>query len=342
MNHAAVLTQIKQGKLATLYLLHGEEFHLAQEIEQAIINASVAPEYRDLNVTVFDRDPELAELINSIETVPFLGEYNVIVIRDTKLFKSATNTDNADSTEDDSALLKLFGNMPPYSRVIFMTTQKADKRRKVYKTLEQFGVALELTALKSRDVRGWLQDRLAQMHKRFTPDATEYLLSVVSLMPQISLSFLDSELAKINLYTQAEQVVTKQHLLAVLSDAPEISVFAAIEAAGQKQTGKAVELLNEQLRTGEPPLRVVALLARQVRLLWRAKEMALGGISSQNIAAQLNVPPFVAEKLVRQSKGFTTDKLKQALLSLAAFDRDFKIGKAGNAALEQLIIEMCQ
>jgi DNA polymerase-3 subunit delta len=338
MNYAAVLSQIKQGKLSPLYLLYGEEIHLVQEIEQAVINASVAPEYRELNVTVFDRDPELGQLINAIETVPFLGEHNVIVIRDTRLFKS-TGNDAADN-EDSVALLRLFSNMPTYSRVIFITSQKVDKRRKPYKVLEQYGTAVELVSLKSRDVRIWLQERLAQMQKQLTPDAVEHLLSVVSLMPQISLSFLDSELEKLSLYTQAEPVITRRHLDAILSDTPEVSIFAAIEAASQKQTGKALALFTQQLATGEPPLRVVALLARQVRLLWRAKELTTGGKPSRDIAAQLNVPLFVAEKLVRQSNGFTIAKLKQAMLSLAAFDRDFKIGRVGSAALEQLIIEM--
>jgi len=342
MNYETLLAEVRQGKLRSIYLLYGEETYLAQQVARAIIDAAVPAELRDLNVTVHDRDPQIDNLIGQIEAVPFLGGTNVILIRDTRLFR-AVSPEPAGHSQDHGRLVKLFSNMPDYSHVIFMTSHKVEKRSTLYKAVEQYGAAVELAPFTLREARIWLKDRLNRMQKKITPEANRQLLAAVSLMPKISLSFLDSELTKLDLYTKNEREITEGHLAASLAGVPELSVFAAIEAASQKQTDKALTLLAAQLGAGESPLKISGLLARQVRLLWQTKDLVQSGITdSRALAKRLGLHPFVAEKLLEQSRKFTVTKLKQVMLNIAAFDRDFKSGKASKTMLEQLVIELCQ
>jgi len=342
MNYIAVLEQIKKGQVSSCYLIYGEEIFLARQVEKTIVDAILLPDERDMNLIVFSTDPQPQELINFIETVPFMGGKNVITIRGTNMFRSRKEAAD-DGTVDtvDERLLAILSDMPEYSHVIFMTTEKIDKRRKIYKTVEKYGTVVEVAPLKAKDVRLWLNSKLSELNKRMTADAMEHFLAVISVMSQVSLGFLDNELEKIALYTDGT-VISKEHLLEVLSAIPEVSVFAMIEAVSQKQTQKALHLFEEQLAAGEHPLKLLALLARQVRLLWQARDMMKNGRSSKEIAEELGVMPFIGEKLVRQSRGFTDNILKEAVIALAQADHDLKFGRAGNVALEKIIIDMCR
>jgi DNA polymerase-3 subunit delta len=238
-------------------------------------------------------------------------------------------------------LLKLVGNMPDYSFLILVTTDKADKRRKIYKAVEQSGVVVELSPLKAKDVRPWITAKLAAMGRKMLPDAQEHLLTTVSMMPQISLGFLDREIEKVALYT-GQGTITRKDLVEIMSAVPEVSVFTMIEAVSQKQLGKALKLLEEQLAAGENAIRLLAILARQVRMLWRGRALADRGLNGGQVAEQLGVPPFVGDKLVRQSQSFTAKRLQDTIVMLAEADRDLKSGRADTFVLEKIIISMCQ
>ncbi|MDF2572038.1 MAG: yqeN [Sporomusa sp.] len=345
MNYKAILTDIKQNKFASIYLLHGEETYHIRQVEQALVSGIVAPEDRDMNLIVFESDPRLEELINTIETIPFMGGKNLIIVRNAGLFSAGRKSGSDETQERDDPvterLIQLFNNMPPYSHVVFITTAKPDKRRKIYKALEKNGVVLEAAPLKGKDVRGWLTERLAELKVKMAPDAQEHLLAAVSMMSQVSLDFMNNELEKVILYTKDKTLITRQDLLQILSAVPEVSIFTMVEALSQRQTSQAISLLREELAAGEHPIRILALLARQVRQLWQVKELLNKGQGSREVAEFLKVPSFIGEKLAKQSRGFNDAKLKQAMLNLAAADRDLKSSRTGPVVLERIIIELC-
>ena len=344
MEYTQAAAEIKKGLIRPVYLLHGEESLLAKKLERAIVDAVLPPEDRDMNLVALERDPAPGELAALIETVPFMGGKNVIIIRGTHLFRAGRKAGGAEEGAADGGdvrLLKLIGEMPEYTRLIFVTPEKADKRRKIYKVIEQAGAVVEVSPLKAKDTRPWILSKAAEMGRAIAPDALEHLLTAVSMMPQISLGFIDNELEKIALYAP-NRTITRKDVVAVMSAVPEISVFAMIEALSQKQTGKALMLLEEQFAAGENAIRLLALLTRQVRLLWLCRELADKGASSSAIAGQLAVPPFVGEKLARQCRAFTAEKLRSVMITLAEADHDLKFGRADKFVLEQIIINICK
>lgn len=341
MDYTQVLAEIKKGRIQPVYLLHGEEVFLTRKIEKALIDALLPADERDMGLTVLERDPGVAELANLVETVPFMGGKNVVIIRETQLFRPGRKSGGSQTEAGgEERLLKLLADIPEYTCLIFTSADRADKRLKLFKQVEQAGAAVELSALKAKDVRPWVVAKLNELDCKLVPDAFEHLLAAVSMMPQISLGFLDREIEKAALHA-TEATITLPDLQAVMSSVPEVSVFAMIDALSQKQTGRALQLIEEQFTAGENAIRLLALLARQVRLLWQSRELAERGADGGMIARQLGIPPFVGEKLARQSMRFTMQKLRQTLVALAEADRDLKSGRADKMVLERIIIDMC-
>src|SRR3974377_1325546 len=120
MNYLQILDEIKKGKVRSLYLLYGEEGYFIRQIEQAIIKTVLDPDQMDTNLMSFDRDPSVSELVGLIETVPFMGGKNLILIKGTALFRSRKNAEGVDEGEQtDGKLLSIFENMPEYTHVVF-------------------------------------------------------------------------------------------------------------------------------------------------------------------------------------------------------------------------------
>lgn len=353
MNYKAALDQISRRQMASVYLLYGEEEYLVRELLHLLINALLPAEDQDTGLVIWEGNPTPDTLRERVETAPFFNNKNVIVVKGTSYFRAKQGTaageddDDQGSTETPATdhterIAQLIASVPEYSHVIFVAEGKVDKRKKIFKAVEKYGIAVEMESLKPKDVRPWITDYLKGLNKKIAPPAMEQLMAIIQVMPKVSLGFLANELDKAVLFTGQENLISKDDLIAVLSQVPEVSVFVMLEAISQKQVAKALELLEIQLHAGEPPFRLLALLTRQVRMMWQVKELSSDGHGSPEIANEMKIHPFVAEKLLRQSRSFTVEKLQVGLCRLAAVERDLKSGKADNRIIEEFIIEFCQ
>lgn len=338
------MAAIKKGDLKSVYLIAGEETYLTEKVEKALL-AKLLPGGAADGLQKFSGDIDLDELINLIDSAPFFTDRNVILVRGSNLFKekkaSAAGTQKAKPDKREARFLATISDMPPYSVLILETHEKADKRRKLYKAIDKYGAAVETEALHAWNISDWLQSKLFELGKQLDREAHAYLLEAIGAMQQISLGFLDQELSKLELYTD-KKLITKEDLLQVLSGMPEVSIFAMLDAVSDKNIGKALHLLTEQLSAGVYPLNIAALLTRHVRQLWQAKTLEAKGYKGRQLAAPLGLVPFIAEKVGQKSRGFSEAALKRAMLDLAETDYKLKSGQAEPALLERIIIELCQ
>jgi DNA polymerase-3 subunit delta len=341
MNYFEAVGELNKGIAKPIYLISGEETFLASKLEKKII-AKLLPESEQDGLNVMSGDVEIEALIQLIDTVPFFGEKNMIVIRNTNLFKERKkNADHENSSSKaEDKLIELFADMPPYSALLLITPEKADKRRKLYKTIAKYGAVVEVLPIKAWEVKDWLQEKLHEIDRQFARDAYEYFLELTSVMNHISLGFLDQELDKVALASD-KKMISKQELVALLASIPEVSIFAMLDAISDKKVKKALQLLSEQFTAGEHPLKIITMLSRHARQLWQAKLLARQGQPSKTIAGKLGLLPIIAERLVNKSKNFQEEVLKNALLQLADADYKLKSGQSNCILLENIIIELC-
>ncbi len=335
MNVKELVVNLCKTPLARLYLLHGEDSYGIRKAERALIEKLLPPEDRQMNLLVFEQETGVGELARSIETAPFFGGRQVIVLRSLKGWQGK------DKSEEEM-LLRLLGDMPEYACLIIAAAENADKRRRWYKTVEKYGRIAEFAPLKAKDLRSWLQQTLRERDFTLTNDAQEWFCAIFSQMTQPQQELLENELEKVFLYVYPKKQVGLTELAEVLGSLPETSVFAIMDALNRGQSAKALEMLQAQFKAGEHPLRFLSLLARQVRQLWQAREYLRQGCGARDLAAKLGVAPFIAEKLAAQSKNFSAEALSEAFQELADADRALKSGQGDAALLEGIIIKLCR
>lgn len=333
------MAAIRKGELPHVFLLSGEEPYYIDKAKEALLGklfpggAGMADALQKVS-----GDMAIDDLLASIEAAPFFADKNVILIAGTNLFRESKSS--AD-TKEVEALVRQFGDMPPYSYLIFVAPYKADKRRKLYKALAKEGLVLESEPLRAWNIQDWLQGKLQSIHKQMDRDAYAYFAGAVSMMQQISLSYLDKEFDKLALFSKAPRI-TKAELIAVFSGLPEVSVFALLDAISARDSKKALMLLHRQLADGTYFTVLLALLTRHVRQLWQAKVLMAKGVRGRALAKPLELNPFIAEKLGRAAASFKEPVLKRAMLLLIDADYLLKTGQAGNELLEEAVITLCK
>jgi DNA polymerase-3 subunit delta len=95
-----------------------------------------------------------------------------------------------------------------------------------------------------------------------------------------------------------------------------------IDAVSTGNLIEAVRMLRLLLVEGEEPLKILALLARQFRLLWKTKAYLTEqkSLSTSQIAVKVGVSPRLAENLQKHVQRFSQIKLKQSLKRLYEVD----------------------
>lgn len=351
MNFGELKAKLKKGNMSQLYLLSGEESYYIEKGEKAILAALFPNGYNVEDVQIVDGNVSINEIISMIETVPFFSTRNVIVFRDAAIFRAAKRGtedegDKAQAKKKDPAetrLCSLFANMPDFSVVIFEVRGRADKRKKLFKEFSQYAQIMEADAVKSYGVGDWLHGKLQEIHKNMNSEAHGYFLQAVEMMDKVSLGFLDKELDKLALFMGSEQrEITKELLVQVFSDIPEIDGFAMNEAIGQQDVKRALFLFKKQQDKGVYIVAIIGQLAYYVRKLWQTKTMLKKGLRGGQLGKAIEINhPYVVKKYERECQSFSEATLKKALLALADADLAVKTGRGYPAQIEEIIIELC-
>ncbi len=349
MNFGEFMASLRKGSLRHVYLLSGEENYYIGKAKERILERlfPVKEEVQD-SLQQAEGDMDTDELIGLIETAPFFTDKNVVLLKNTSLFRESRtesgekSQSRAKKTPDKKMerLLQLLSDMPEYAYVIFVAGYKPDRRRKLYKAVEQYGAVLEAEAVRPWNINGWLQGKLQAMNRTMDREAELYFASAVSMMQQIPLEYMEKEFDKLALFS-VERRITKEALAEVFSGVPEVSAFALMDAVSAKNVRKALMLLRRQIADGAYQPLLLGLLARHVRQLWQAKELQAKGYRGRALAKPLELSPVIAERLGRAAERFSVPVLKKAMLALSDADYLLKTGQAGEELLEKVLIGLC-
>ena len=352
MNYGEFMAALRQHGLKHVYLLTGEENYYIEKAEKKLLSQLFPGGSREMQDALqrHDGDMDLDGLIGMMESAPFFADKNVVLVKNTRLFKEkkggakeakAAKKGKSYAEKQEERLLAVIANMPDYSYIIFETPEKADKRRKLYKAVLAAGSVLEAEPVRAWTIGDWLQGKLRELGKELDSEAYTYFMGAVGMMQQISLGYLDKQFEKLALYTENRRI-TKAELLQVFSSIPEVSGFSMLDAISAHDMKKALTLLSRQLADGVYPVLLLGLLVRHVRQLWQAKILMAGGIRGRQLGGPMELNPFIAEKLGRASQTFAEGVLEQAMLDLADADYYLKTGRAGTEVLENIVIRLCQ
>lgn len=193
-------------------------------------------------------------------------------------------------------------------------------------------------ALSGTALTKWVLDESARLGLKIDNRLAQQVAGLVGS----DLWQLFGELQKLQAYAQ-DQPVTPEMIELFVKANFEDAMFDFVDAVSQRQSTRALKLLDEQRESGSTDFHLFAMLARQVRLLIGARDVLdrNPNATKQDVASELGVHPFVAQKMVSQARGFDMGKLQRLHGMLYRLDRGVKTGGANiTVGVDRVVAEM--
>jgi DNA polymerase-3 subunit delta len=320
------LKEIKS--LSPVYLLQGVNSFLLKDAKQKIIEKTLTEEEQEFNLASFDLEEiPIETVIEDAETLPFLGKKRV-VIAENATFLTAEKQKVEHNVD---VLIRYLEEPAPFSVLIIVAPyEKLDERKKVTKKLKAKSTHLEANELTEGELKNWVKAEVAQAGLTITDEALSEFIELTGM----KLTIVHMELAKLLLYGEE---ITAELVHQLVSKSLEQNVFALVEAFIHGRTVDTITIYRDLLRNNEEPIKILALLVSQIRLVYHSKRLSNQGYGQKQISQALKVHPFRVKLAIGQGRSFSTDHLLNLLKDLARADFEMKTGKMDKALLLELL-----
>lgn len=313
---------IRSGNFKPVYLLYGDEAYLKNLYKNRLKNAVVDPE-DTINLNRYEgKSISVPEVIDQAETMPFFAEHRLILMEETGFFKNAS-----------PQLADYLPSMPEETVFLFVETE-VDKRGKLFKTVKNMGRAVELTHQNEKTLTNWVLKILQKNGVKITKSAMQLFLERAG----DDMENISHELEKLIAYTYGREGITLEDVENICTVRTENKIFDMINAIAEKKQKRALELYYDLLALKEPPMRILALIARQFNLLLQVKDLRRQGFDQAAIASRAGIMGFVARNCLRQSEYFSVETLRAAVEDCVCTDESVKTGRLGDRLGVELLI----
>lgn len=334
MGYREIFNDIKKNQVGRLYLFYGQEEYVKEQAMLQLTRTLIPTHLMELNYQVLDGDiVQVDDIIHASETLPFMTQVRLVVVKDLTLLYGKK------SKLEEERLKDYLKHVPDTTCLVFDCRDKIDKRKSLYKTINKLGKVIEFEPLKQSEIFSWVRNTLKKYGKQMEPDALRHFVYIGGN----KLEKLYSELLKLVSYARDNPLITREDVDKVVAPTMEYTIFQLVEAIGTKETGTALILLDRLLSEGENVFAILAMISRQIRLIFQCKGHKQQGLSQGQITKELRIHPYVAKKCLQQSNYFTMDQLKTGLAECLKVDYGIKSGRIKDRlGIEVLIIKMCE
>ena len=222
------------GTLPSVLLFEGEEEQMKQDALAALRKTLLPAGMEEMNEMVLD-NPETDQVIASAETLPFLADRRLVILRD---HPAVTGRGEA-----DDRLAAYLPSVPSSTLLLFYCTGKPDARKKLYTAVKKLGGIVTFARLSGGELTRFVTDAFHEAGKECDARTADYLVFTVGS----DAAKLTSEISKIASYAGERPSVTADDISALATPSTECTVFQLVDAVVTGQKKRALILMKNQL-----------------------------------------------------------------------------------------------
>ncbi|MFP4501240.1 MAG: DNA polymerase III subunit delta [Candidatus Hydrogenedentota bacterium] len=291
---------------------------LAEHAVEAIANAAIDPSLRDMAYSVFYADEtQAAEIVMEAQTLPFLAERRVLVVRNAEVYKF----------ESHIAPLLKYLESPADTTLMLIVAGAIDRRQKFFKLCQKAGEIVECPELNTREAEAWVREDAQRRGKQIDSAAVRELVRRAGTR----LGDVKNALGVVATYVGGEEQIHEADVAAACSDVAEEEVWTLTDAIAKSDMAKALQSLRKLLDLGKHPDEIMGT----INWLLKSAYVSVAPESGEKLSQ------FVAEKVRPLAAKLGRAKLRDAFALCT--DTQFMMRSTGvNAtlAMELLVVKL--
>jgi DNA polymerase-3 subunit delta len=248
MSYQSILQDVKAGKFAPVYFLHGPEPYFIDVVCDAIEAHALAEHERAFNQTIlYGRDADHLTIVDAARRFPMMAERQLVVVKEAQDMKDLKD-------------LQTYVEKPAPTTVLVLC-----HKHKNYNLNSGFGkavkagaVVLESKALYDNEVPEWIGGYLRDKKLKIEPAAAALIGEYLGT----DLSKIANELDKLALNVPGGATVTDKEVEQNIGISRDYNVFELQKALGQRdalKVGRIVNYFAANPKNGPMPVVVASL-----------------------------------------------------------------------------------
>ncbi len=330
-----------------LYILYGEDDFSVHEF-LGRLRAQIGPEeLADTNTSTLDGAMVTTEQLLQVSCVaPFLTERRLVVVRglfrrfesrggQQRQGRSARSRNRAADEWSDLAgiLVKI-----PETTVVVFVEGPLRRDNPLVRQVASMVEAREFPVLRGQALNEWIHGRVSAAGAVIDRQAIRLLVEYVGG----DLWALSGEIEKLALYSTGEEI-GEEAVRLLVGQTRQVSVFDAIDAVLASEASMALQKLSRLLQDGADVSYVIAMLARQLRLILLVQELLGERVPRAELGRRVGITAdFVLRRTERQARSYAQEQVVAMHRRLLETDLAIKQGEIrDDLALETLVAELC-
>jgi len=307
-----------------------------------------APDMASLNTSQLDGNTaSLDDMRSATLTMPFLAPRR-LVIMDHALARL-----EGKKSEEQGKFIALLDSLPQTTSLVLLIEdhllskggktfwEKLTPKHWLMSWVKEAGIRAHVEDCRlpgDKEMTAWVQKKAREMGGEFKPDAAAKLAEYVGNNTQRAIT----EINKLLTYVNLQRAVNTEDVVLLTAQEHEGNIFDLVDAIGERNGRAALSQLQILLERSDA-LEISGMITRQYRLLLQAREILDEGGGENQVREELNLHPYVAQKLTSQAKRFKIAQLEEIYRRLLKIDLDIKTGgMPGDVAYEMLVTELTE
>lgn len=307
------------------YLISAESYRIIEDEIKKIV--------KNNNYLIFNAIKcSIKEIVEEASYVGLGIEEKWLVVSDADFFGTGKISES-----DNDLLCKYLENPIKSTNLIFTTLNGIDLRKKSVKLIKNKGNIINIPKMDKRALNTTLTNYLKSFDYSIDYQTINYIMD----NSYNNLDIMFNELDKIMLYYSFPCKIKLADVIKITGEEKNNNNFDFVNAVVEKNLSSSLKILKNLKVYKVEPTTLVALLAREFRLMYYIKELK-DKMDTSEMMSYLSLADWQINKLYNNSMKYTKNELLKNLLYLCKIDLNIKKGYWDkDTSLYGFILENC-
>ena len=288
--------------------------HILNE-EQASFNKTI----------LFGKDTSVHEIISACKRYPLNSEYQIVIV------KEAEHLSRTLDSLSDYAL------NPSMSTILIINYKNKvlDKRKKLFKSVQKFGMIIDCKKMYDNQVSGWIKARLENESFIIDNKASFMLFEFLGN----DLNKIENQIEKLKIISEGNKIT--DHLIEKnIGFSKDYNIFELRNAIGEKNLKKALKICNYMSKNihKHPIQLTISLVFNYFIQVFQVH--SIENKSNANISKIIGINPYFVDEYIKASRNYSLKNISKIISLIRDFDLKTKGYKGSNISSGDLLKQM--